>query len=244
MKYPKDIIRTNLQNWIIKGISRINHIFQLIKWIPKNWKNLKNGVKKKKQNTYVLKDEVQQYCKSDVEILVKSLIKFHDLVLRIMKIELLFDVKVITISSMALKIFFKITNLKNKLGIEPISGYNGGKTNKIQSKIALKCLNEIKNQIQHPHDFRWMYHKAGELKIGNYYIDGYDELTDTVFEFLGCFYHSCPDCFDLNKFNKKCGKMYGKLNAETINRLSYLKKRCHNLVTMKECEYKDKLFRL
>ena len=34
--------------------------------------------------------------------------------------------------------------------------------------------------------------------------------------------------------------MYGKLNAETMNRLSYLKKRCRNLVVMKECEYKDR----
>ena len=88
-----------------------------------------------------------------MEILVKSLIKFHDLVLQITKVELLFDVEVITISSMALKIFFKMTNLRDKLGIEPISGYNGGKTNKIQSKIAMKWLNEIKNQSQDPHNF-------------------------------------------------------------------------------------------
>ena len=92
-------------------MSRINHIFRLIKWILKNCKNLKNGMKKKKQSEYVLKGEVQQYCKNDVEILVKSLIKFHDLVLEIMKVELSFNMKVVTISSMALKIFFEMTNL-------------------------------------------------------------------------------------------------------------------------------------
>ena len=162
---------------------------------------------------------------------MKLLIKFHDLVLEITKVELLFDMKVVTISSMA---------LKNKLGIEPISGYNGGKTNKIQSKIGLKWLNETKNQIRNSHDFRWIYHKVGEQNIGNIYVDGYDKSTDTIYEFLGCFYHGCSDCFDLNKFNKKCSKMYGKLNAETMNRLSYLKKRCRNLVVMKECEYKDR----
>ena len=157
-----------------------------------------------------------------------------------MKVELSFNTKVVTISSMALKIFFEMTDLKNKLGIEPISGYNGGKINKIQSKIGLKWLNEIKNQIQNSHDFRWMYHKAGEQKIGNFYGDGYDKLTDTIYEFLNCFYHGCPDCFDSDKFNKKCSKMYGKLNAETMNRLNYLKKHCHNLVIMKECKYKDR----
>ena len=126
------------------------------------------------------------------------------------------------------------------MGIEPISGYNGGKMNKIQSKIGLKWLKEIKNQIQNSHNFWRIYHKAGEQKIGNFYVDGYEKLTDTIYEFLGCFYHGCSDCFDLNKFNKKCSKMYGKLNAETMNRLSYLKKRCRNLVVMKECEYKDR----
>ena len=101
-----------------------------------------------------------------------------------------------------------MADLINKLGIEPISGYNRGKRNKIQNS----------------HDFRWIYHKAGKQNIGNFYIDGYDKSTDTIYEFLGYFYHGCSDCFNLNKFNKKCSKTYGKLNVETMNSLNYLKK--------------------
>ena len=86
-------------------------------------------------------------------ILAKSMIKFHEMVLINTQVEILFDTSIMTISSMALKIFFEIINLKEKLGIELIAGYNGGKTNKIQSKIAINWLNEIKNQSQHPDNF-------------------------------------------------------------------------------------------
>ena len=152
-------------------------------------------------------------------ILAKSMIKFHEMVLINTQVEILFDTSIMTISSIALKIFFEITNLKEKLGIEPITGYNGDKTNKIQSKIAINWSNEIKNQSQHPDNFRWIFHKLGEKRIGHFYVDGYDELTDTIYEFMGCFYHGCLDCFDPNKFNK----IFGKLNMETENRLSYLR---------------------
>ena len=32
---------------------------------------------------------------------------------------------------------------------------------------------------------------TGEL----YYVDGFDEETNTVFEFYGCYFHGCPRCF-------------------------------------------------
>ena len=33
---------------------------------------------------------------------------------------------------------------------------------------------------------------GGEVKIGKYFVDGYDKDTDTINEFDGCWYHSCP----------------------------------------------------
>ena len=32
---------------------------------------------------------------------------------------------------------------------------------------------------------------TGEL----YYVDGFDEETNTVIEFYGCYFHGCPRCF-------------------------------------------------
>ena len=77
----------------------------------------------------------------------------------------------------------------------------------------------------------------GEKKIDNFYVDGYDELTNTIYDFLGCFFHGCSSCYDLKSFNKKCKKSFGKLNFETSSRLNYLKIRCTKMVIMRECEY-------
>jgi hypothetical protein len=34
-------------------------------------------------------------------------------------------------------------------------------------------------------------------RIGRYNVDGYDEETNTVYEFLGCFFHGCRKCYHL-----------------------------------------------
>ena len=142
-----------------------------------------------------------------------------------------------TISSLALTVFRKMTDISVLLGVEPVTGYNGFKKCKNQSKIAIEWLNEINEQVIDSHKFRWIYHPLGEKKYENYYVDGYDESEDMIYEFLGCYFHGCSDCFDLNAFNKKCGKTFGKLNSETLNRLKYLERRCAKIVVMKECKY-------
>ena len=210
------------------GISKINE---------DELKEFEIWYEEKRKSNYVLRKEVKEYCMNDVDVLVKSLVKFHEIIRKHTSIEVLFDQKIITISSLALKTFMKMSNLKDLLGVEPLGGYNCGKTLKKQSKIAIMWLNEINEQIDDPSKFRWIYHVLGEKKIENFYVDGYDEINYVIYEFLGCYYHGCADCFDLNSFNFKCEKTFGKLNSETSSRLNYLKMRCSNLIIMKEYQY-------
>lgn len=35
---------------------------------------------------------------------------------------------------------------------------------------------------------------GGELFIGRYAVDGYEEETRTVYEIYGCYWHGCPTC--------------------------------------------------
>ena len=37
---------------------------------------------------------------------------------------------------------------------------------------------------------------CGEKKIGEYWVDGFDKITGTIYEFDGCYYHGCPVCFE------------------------------------------------
>ena len=178
-----------------------------------------------------------EYCKNYVFILTKSLLKFHEIIYQHTKTEVLFDQEIMTISSLALGVFNRSFPLPNLLGVEPVLGYNGFSKLKNQSKVAIRWLNEINEQIGEGENFRWIYHKLGEKKIDNFYVDGYDESTNTIYEFLGCFFHGCSSCYNLKDFNKKCKKTFGKLNMETSSRLNYLKRRCDKMVLMKECEF-------
>ena len=108
---------------------------------------------------------------------------------------------------------------------------------KNQSKIAIEWLNEIESKVTNSQNFRWIYHHLGEKKIDNFYVDGYDEMTDTVYEFMGCFYHRCLSCYDPLQYNPKCQKMFGRLHLETKNRIKYWKKRYKTVIIMKECDY-------
>ena len=215
--------------------------FSVEKMNEKELNEFDHWYEEKRKSKYILKNEVKEYCMNDVDILCKSLIKFHEIILKHTKIEVLFDPTIVTISSLALKTFKKTTNLNDMLGVEPPCGYNSGKSLKPQSKIAIVWLNEIYAKMIDKTKFRWIFHPLGEKKIDNFYVDGYDESNDIVYEFFGCYFHGCSDCFDLRSFNYKCKKTFGKLNAETSSRLNYLKHRCSNVIVMKECKYSQQL---
>ena len=134
-----------------------------------------------------------------------------------------------TVSSLALNVFNHLVPLPNLLGVEPVLGYNGWMKLKNQSKMAIRWLNEINEQVDDEPNFRWIYYKSGEKKIENFYVDGYDEFSNTIYEFLGCLFHGCSNCYDLKSFKKKCGKTFGKLSLETSARLNYLKMRCQKM---------------
>ena len=87
---------------------------------------------------YILRNEVAEYCKNDVVILTKSLLKFHEIIMKHAKVEVLFDSEIMTISSLALTVFNNMTPLPNLLGVEPVLGYNSGMKSKNQSKIAIQ----------------------------------------------------------------------------------------------------------
>nr|XP_049572487.1 uncharacterized protein LOC125965726 [Syngnathus scovelli] len=42
---------------------------------------------------------------------------------------------------------------------------------------------------------------GGEVRIGNYTVDGYSEIggVKIVFEYFGCYHHGCAECYDLSK---------------------------------------------
>ena len=59
-----------------------------------------------------------------------------------------------------------------------------------------------------------------KLTIGNktYKADGFWEETNTVYEFYGCFWHGCLNCYKPNTINSKNQKDMGTLNDLTVEK--------------------------
>ncbi|XP_055714209.1 uncharacterized protein LOC129808455 [Phlebotomus papatasi] len=104
------------------------------------------------------------------------------------------------------------------------------------SKISLKWLVYIKETS----DPNIKY----EVKIrGSRYIaDGYDEASNTVYTFEGCFFHG-HTCF-LNTghaFSKKPNDNMQSRYEATLNRLDHIRQLGYNLVSIWECEFRRML---
>ncbi len=75
------------------------------------------------------------------------------------------------------------------------------------------------------------------------YVDGYDPITNTVYEFYGDFWHGNPkiyDQYDINLINKKS---YGQLYLDTINRQNILIEAGYTLKYIWETDYDKNIFK-
>ena len=149
--YPYDCSDLNYKGPIPDKIYFTKHMNE------KELKDFESWYDLKKNETYILQNEVF--------ISTKSLLRFHEIILKHAKVEVLFDSEIMTISSLALNVFNQLFPLPNLLGVEPILGYNGFSKLKNQSKIAIRWLNEINEQVDKGENFRWIYHKFGEKRI-------------------------------------------------------------------------------
>lgn len=94
------------------------------------------------------------------------------------------------------------------------------------------------DELEVPDSFR-------EFKISTtrrkFIVDGFDPSTNTVYEFLGDFWHGNPKVFCPDKMNSKTGCTYGKLYLETLNKVEELKEAGYKVVYIWEKDFRDKL---
>jgi hypothetical protein len=60
------------------------------------------------------------------------------------------------------------------------------------------------------------------IKIGKklYQVDGFDQKTNTIYEFFGDYWHGNPCKFVANDINPSCNKTYGQLFKQAMKRIS------------------------
>lgn len=61
-------------------------------------------------------------------------------------------------------------------------------------------------------------------------VDGYDPVTNTIYEYFGVFWHGCPEYTDHTKCNPRNGKPFAELYDATLQRIATFRSAGFNLV--------------
>ena len=182
-----------------------------------------------KNRVFNLRNELIEYCKSDVSILRESVIAFRQQYLDLTKMDV-FASNVFTLSRFAMR-FLKTYFLEPKT-IAIISG-NGFYRQQRQSVLAsqfLRFYEVTHNVILQKHG------NLGEKKILQYYVDGYDEKNSLYIDVMGCSYHGHPLCFKNPQQIGPTGKTMQQIYHETEIRIKKIQKTGVKYIYFWECE--------
>ena len=204
---------------------------------------------------YDFQKELVEYCRSDVDILMRACIKFRNLMIESTKIDPFEYISAASVTMAVFKTNFlenivevKLPNNKTVEAIKKAGVYRNSVTGEIisdikqtifrKSKIACvpttgyvsnttysKASIEYLEWIMHTTDkrIRHALNGKGEVKIGTYYVDGLCEETKEVYEYHGCIFHGCPQCYPDNRHAPVLrGKSMHVLYVRTCNKRQYL----------------------
>ena len=76
-----------------------------------------------------------------------------------------------------------------------------------------------------------------EKRIGKLLVDGWCAETRTAYQFHGCYFHGCTNCYEPQETNTLNGKTMATLLADTKKHTTYLRRHV-KVVEMWECDWK------
>ncbi|XP_062575191.1 uncharacterized protein LOC134237107 [Saccostrea cucullata] len=157
--------------------------------------------------------EFVEYCVSDVDILRRCCAKFRATLKSLVNVDPFQES--ITFASAANLAYRRQFMPEDTIAIIPNLGYQPARQ---YSAKACRWLTWMSQQtgchIQHARN-------GGEVQIGNYTVDGYQEATRTVYEFYGCYWHGCPTCYpslQTETHPHRTQYTYQQLHEETLRR--------------------------
>ena len=123
--------------------------------------------------------EMEEYCRSDVDILRRGCACFQRELINISGLDPLS--KACTIAQACSKVWRKNHMPENCIAIIPPEGYPNQKNYSIKAVRWLQSEAETRGiEIKHALN-------GGKQRINGHYVDGYHEESRTVFEFYGCY---------------------------------------------------------
>ncbi len=83
--------------------------------------------------------------------------------------------------------------------------------------------------------------KYRQYKIGRYIVDGFDCVSNTIYEFNGDFWHGNPNLYKSDDLNSMLGKTFGELYLSTLDKKNNLQLLGYNVISIWESDYKKTL---
>ena len=185
-----------------------------------DWYNTNKG------EIFDFKKELENYCRNDVNILLKSFMIFRDSWTNNFKIDC--TSRCITLAQSVMEVFKTNFLKEHQIAIIPNRGYLSKRKHSYISNAWLDYMQtQRRNKI------------IKEYKLLNYVVDGFIPETGEIFEFYGCIFHGCPKCFQANRykiFNPMNGISMDNLYTNTKRRECLLKKSNFEMTIIWECE--------
>ncbi|XP_055908156.1 uncharacterized protein LOC129942989 [Eupeodes corollae] len=185
-----------------------------------------------KNDNFVMKQELTEYCISDVKILADTCLKFRKLFLAQSNVEPFLEAT--TIASACSLVYRRNFLKEDTIGLIPRKGY---RLTENQSKKAIQWLiwesKLRKISLKHAANGK-------EVKIAGLKVDGFCEETQQIFEFHGCYYHGHPVCLKHKRDDSLSGDKYDTLNQRyqrTISKTEHLKSFGYDVVEMWGCDF-------
>ena len=179
------------------------------------------------------KNEMEKYCRADVELLSKTVLKFRKMFIDELDTD---PFRYTTLASLCMSIY------TNKF--MPDRTIVGNNTVKQDSLVCREWLNYLNNNNIIPEvpisikyfDNENIHKNKIDGNTTQYYTsrkhftaDGYDKTTKTVYLFQGCYWHGCRKCNPENKI--KYNKTMEQVNLYKMNK--------YKVVQIWECEWNE-----
>jgi G:T-mismatch repair DNA endonuclease (very short patch repair protein) len=166
--------------------------------------------------------EMSEYCESDVDILTQAVKKLRQEFLNMCNID---PFRYTTISSVAMAVYRYKHIKSNTIAVLKDSDVE------TYSKKSISWIRTLGDNIKHALN-------GGEKTVLGRKVDGFDKTTNTVYQFHGCFWHGCPNCYKEDTINNKKKESMGDLYEKTKRFTQQLRDNGYKVVEMWECEWK------
>ena len=136
------------------------------------------------------------------------------------------------------------------IAVEPPSGWHGATTNQsVKALTWLKWQNHRLVQTSNTPQADRIKHAGNEGEVTvrtpakSYVVDGFDPLTNTVYEFHGCLWHGCTKCFPDRHLQsiQRADRTFQELYEATTLKEKLLFEHGYNVVIIWECEWDRKV---